>query len=158
MTGLLGKLKRIRIECEADIYAAAQRAKHLAHTLCFDEVARTRLGTIALELARNALVHGGGGHMQLFGLYEAGRIGLEIEVSDDGPGIGDLERALADGYSTAGGLGQGLGAARRLSDEFEIVSQPGGGTRVRTRVWRETADESEYKSVVDRFYDRSPMR
>ena len=96
--------------------------------------------------------------MHLCGLYEAGRIGLEIEVSDDGPGIGDLERALADGYSTAGGLGQGLGAVRRLSDEFEIASRPGGGTRVRTRVWRETADESEYRSIIDRFYDRYPLR
>jgi serine/threonine-protein kinase RsbT len=158
MTGLLGKLRRIRIACEADIYAAAQRAKRLAQTLCFDEVARTRLGTIALELARNALIHGGGGCMHLCGLYEAGRIGLEIEMSDDGPGIGDMERALADGYSTAGGLGQGLGAVRRLSDEFEIASRPGGGTRVRTRVWRETADESEYRSIIDRFYDRYPLR
>jgi len=158
MTESLGQLRRIRIVCEADIYVAAQQAKRMAQMLRFGEIARTRLGTIALELARNALVHGGGGHICLCGLYEAGRIGLEIEVRDDGPGIVDLKRALADGYSTAGGLGQGLGAARRLSDVFEIESQPGAGTCVRTQLWREPADKGEYKSIVDRFCDRSPMR
>ncbi len=158
MTRSLNELGQICITCEADIYAAAQQTKHVAQTLRFEQVAQTRLGTIVLELARNALVYGGGGQVRLCGLGEAGRIGLEIEVSDDGPGINDLERALADGYSTAGGLGQGLGAARRLSDEFEIASRPGGGTCVRTRIWRETVDESEYKSIVGRFYDRSPVR
>jgi serine/threonine-protein kinase RsbT len=132
---------RMFIQDEADVYAAAQRAKRLARELHFDQVSRTRLETVALELARNALVHGGGGEMLLRGLCDGGRVGLEIQVTDNGPGIPDLEQAMTDGYSTAGGLGAGLGAARRLSDEFEIYSQPGGGTCILTRAWREAVHE-----------------
>jgi serine/threonine-protein kinase RsbT len=134
--GRLGKSTyRISARDEAGVYAAAQRAKRLAHELDFDEVSQTRLGTVALELARNALIHGGGGEIVLRCLSDQDRIGLEIEVMDYGPGIQDLDQALTDGYSTAGGLGTGLGAARRLSDEFEIESQPGSGTRVIARSW-----------------------
>lgn len=124
------------IRDEVDIYVAAQRAQALARELRFDHVGCTRLGTVTLELARNVLVHGGGGEILLRGLYDEGRVGLEIQALDNGPGIRDLEQALTNGYSTAGRLGAGLGAARRLSDEFEIDSQPGGGTRVLTRSWR----------------------
>jgi serine/threonine-protein kinase RsbT len=132
----VSKVEHVLLKDEADVYAAAQRAKNLARELQFDQVDRMRLGTITLELARNALVHGGGGKMLLRGLSEGDRIGFEIQVTDEGPGIPDLERAMTDGYSTAGGLGAGLGAAQRLSDEFEIDSQPGGGTSVVSRSWR----------------------
>ena len=131
------KRGRVLIKDEADVYAAARRAKRLAFELHFDQVSQMRLETVTLELARNALVHGGGGEMLLCGLRDKDRVGLEIQVTDNGPGIPDLERAMSDGYSTAGSLGAGLGAARRLSDEFEIASQPGGGTRVLIRSWRE---------------------
>jgi serine/threonine-protein kinase RsbT len=79
--------------------------------------------------------------MVLRRLCAGGRVGLEMLVADNGPGIKDLEQAMTDGYSTTGGLGTGLGAARRLSDEFEIDSQPGGGTRILIRSWRMTEDE-----------------
>lgn len=139
--GTAGGVRRVRIKDDADIYVAAQRAQRFARELHFDEVSRTRLGTVTLELARNALVHGGGGEMVLRCLRDEGRVGLEILVTDRGPGIQDLEQAMANGYSTTGGLGMGLGAARRLSDEFEIDSQPGGGTRILIRSWRMTEDE-----------------
>jgi serine/threonine-protein kinase RsbT len=130
------KIGRVSIQDEADVYAAAQRAKRLARELHFDRVSWSRLEMVTLELARNALVHGGGGEMLLRRVRDKGRVGLEIQVMDNGPGIVDLERAMVDGYSTAGRLGAGLGAAQRLSDEFEIDSQPGGGTRILTRSWR----------------------
>ncbi len=119
----------------------AQQAKRLARKLRFDEIGQACLETVALELARNTLIHGGGGEMLLRPLRDKGRVGLEIQATDNGPGIGDLEQAMSDGYSTVGGLGTGLGATRRLSDEFEINSRPGGGTRVLTRLWRSAADE-----------------
>ncbi len=132
---------RTPIKDEAGVYVGAQQAKKLARELGFDEVGRACLETIALELARNTLIHGGGGEIQLSLLYDEKRVGVEIMVTDNGPGIKDLEQAMVDGYSTAGGLGTGLGAARRLSDEFEIDSQPSGGTRVTTRLWRHAADK-----------------
>lgn len=139
--GTADEVRRVLIKDDADIYVAAQRAKKFARELHFDEVSRSRLGTVTLELARNALVHGGGGEMVLRRLCAGGRVGLEMLVADNGPGIKDLEQAMTDGYSTTGGLGTGLGAARRLSDEFEIDSQPGGGTRILIRSWRMTEDE-----------------
>lgn len=129
------------IKDEASVYVAGQQAKKLARELHFDKVGQACLETVTLELARNALVHGGGGEMFLRPLHDVGRVGLEIQVIDKGPGICDLEQAMIDGYSTVGGLGTGLGAARRLSDEFEIDSQPGGGTSVLARLWRSVADE-----------------
>jgi serine/threonine-protein kinase RsbT len=129
-------IKRAPIRDEADVYAAAQQAKGLARQLCFDEIGQSRLWTVTLELARNTLRHGGGGEVRLCSLSHEGRVGLEVQLVDHGPGICDLEQALTDGFSTAGGLGSGLGAARRLSDEFEIDSRPGGGTRVVARAWR----------------------
>ena len=63
------------------------------------------------------------------------RNGLEAVVADEGPGIEDVERAMRDGYSTGGGLGAGLPGTKRLMHEFEIVSQPGRGTRVTIRMW-----------------------
>ena len=79
--------------------------------------------------------------MQLDLLCEEKRVGVEIQVTDNGPGINNLEQAMIDGYSTAGGLGTGLGAARRLSDEFEINSRPNGGTSVIARLWRPAEDK-----------------
>lgn len=127
---------RTPIKNEAGVYVGAQQVKKLARELNFDKVGQACLETIALELARNALVHGGGGEIQLSLLRDETRVGIEIRVKDDGPGINDLEQAMIDGYSTAGGLGTGLGAARRLSDEFEIDSRPNGGTSVVARLWR----------------------
>ncbi len=137
------RVERLVIKDEADIYAAAQRAKRFARELHFDPVSRTRLETVTMELARNALVHAGGGQVLLRGLCDAGRMGLEIQVLDNGPGITNLDQAMTDGYSTTGGLGAGLGAARRLSDEFEIDSQPGGGTRILARSWHGTTNNED---------------
>lgn len=95
-----------------------------------------RLSTAASELARNAVVHGGGGEMLVEEVFEGTREGLCLNFRDRGPGIADIERAMADGYSTAGSLGHGLGGARRLVDRFELQSAAGAGTRVKVTRWR----------------------
>jgi serine/threonine-protein kinase RsbT len=152
--GITNQVWRISIRDEASVYVAAQQAKRLARKLHFDEVGRACLETVMLELARNALVHAGGGEAHLRPLCDGRRIGLEIQVIDGGPGIGDLEQAMIDGYSTAGGLGTGLGAARRLSDEFEINSRPSGGTRVLARLWRPVTGENRADVGASRFPKR----
>jgi serine/threonine-protein kinase RsbT len=91
---------------------------------------RTRIATAASELGRNAVVHGGGGTATVRVVREGGRVGVRLEVVDQGPGIEDVERALGDGFTTGNGLGLGLGGARRLLGHLEIDAAPGSGTRV----------------------------
>jgi len=107
-----------------------------ATDLQFSVVERTKLVTAASELARNTLVHGGGGAMAMSVVENDGRSGLRLEFSDEGPGIADIEQALVDGYSTAGSMGRGLGGSRRLVHEFAIESQPARGTRVTITQWK----------------------
>jgi serine/threonine-protein kinase RsbT len=102
----------------------------------FSLVDQTKLITAASELARNMVVYGGGGEMKLENLNDDARTGLRIHFVDHGPGIPDVQLALRDGYTTGTGLGLGLGGAKRLSNEFEIESKPGAGTRVTITRWR----------------------
>lgn len=92
------------------------------------QVDRTKLATAAVELGRNAIVHGGGGTALVEVCRGAGRDGVRVEVVDQGPGIADIDAAMRDGHSSKGGLGLGLGGARRLVNEFELRSEPGSGT------------------------------
>jgi len=120
-----------------DIVLARQLVRARAVEAGFSLVDQTRLVTAAGELARNTVDHGGGGAMrvELVG-NDTGDTGLRLTFDDRGPGIPDIELALRDGYSTRGGLGLGLGGARRLVNEFEISSEPGTGTRVVVGRWR----------------------
>ena len=102
----------------------------------FTLVEQTKIVTAASELGRNTVQHGGGGQARICVVVSGARRGLRLEFVDQGPGIADTELALKDGYSTGGGLGLGLGGARRLCDEFAIISQPGQGTRVTIVRWR----------------------
>jgi serine/threonine-protein kinase RsbT len=102
----------------------------------FSLIEQTKLVTAASELARNAIVHGGGGEAVIEVLNESYRTGLRLTFIDHGPGIPDIPAAMKDGYTTAGGLGLGLGGAKRLSDQFEIDSQPGKGTTARITRWK----------------------
>lgn len=106
-----------------------------AVSLGFSLVDQTKLVTAASEIARNTVVYGGGGTMKMLSLSEGSRKGLKLIFEDQGPGIVDLERALSDGYTSGGGLGLGLGGARRLSNEFDVQSKPGEGTTVTLARW-----------------------
>lgn len=120
---------------EVDVYVAIGRARELAASLGFDEIDRTRIEIVILELSRNILAHASAGQLSLEAIEVAGRHGVAVIAQDDGPGISDIELAMRDGYSTAQTLGAGLPGVRRLMDEFEIESAPGMGTRVRAIKW-----------------------
>jgi serine/threonine-protein kinase RsbT len=99
-------------------------------------VDQTKIVTAASELARNTLDYGKGGTATLEALAENNRRGVRLTFEDQGPGIADIEQALRDGFTTGGGLGLGLGGARRLSNEFAIRSEPGAGTKITITRWR----------------------
>ena len=129
---------RLPIAGEADIVNARQSARDLARRLGFGLVDQSRIATAVSELTRNVVRYAtdGRGDVALRPLTAAGRIGIEIVVRDDGPGIANVEEALRDGFSSGGGLGMGLPGARRLMDELELDSGPGRGTNVTIRKWR----------------------
>ena len=104
--------------------------------LGFSSLERTKFVTAASEIARNTLVHGGGGSMTMCELEHEGRTGLQLTFEDEGPGIADLDQAMTDGFSSVKSMGLGLGGTRRLVSEFEIQSQPGQGTRVSIVQWK----------------------
>jgi len=119
-----------------DVVAVRRLVREWSIEVGFSLVEQTKLVTAASELARNALQHGGGGSVRMEMLNDGPRRGIRLEFVDEGPGITDLDRAMQDGFSTGGGLGLGLGGARRLAEEFHIDSSPGQGTRVRIARWR----------------------
>jgi serine/threonine-protein kinase RsbT len=126
----------VQLRSNEDIVSARQMVRGWAVRLGFSLVEQTKIVTAASELARNTLVHGGGGSMRIETHTDGGRTGLRLLFEDSGPGIRDVEMALRDGYTTGTGLGLGLGGARRLSHEFHIDSTPGQGTRVSITRWR----------------------
>lgn len=101
----------------------------------FSIVDQTKIVTAASELTRNVVVHAGEGRAFIELLDDGRRRGLRLTVVDEGPGIHDVRQALVDGWSSSGGLGLGLGGSRRLVDEFDLVSEPGRGTRVTVTKW-----------------------
>ena len=124
------------IKASEDVVTARQIVREWAVQAGFSLVEQTKIVTAASELARNTLVHGGGGTMRVQAVNDGRRTGLQILFEDRGPGIKDIEQALRDGFTTGFGLGLGLGGARRLSNDFELQSTPGEGTRVRIARWR----------------------
>jgi serine/threonine-protein kinase RsbT len=124
------------IRSEAEVVSFRQIARKWASEIGFSLVDLTKIVTAASELARNTLIHGGGGNGRLEILQEGSRKGLRLIFEDQGPGIPDIELALRDGYTTGGGLGLGLSGSKRLMNEFEIISRPGEGTRVAVTKWK----------------------
>jgi serine/threonine-protein kinase RsbT len=110
------------------------REQAVAHG--FSLVDQTKFVTAASELARNTLRYGGGGEAFFETLRNGARVGIRLSFVDRGPGIADIERALRDGFTTGGGLGLGLGGAKRLCDEFHIHSVPGEGTTIAITKWK----------------------
>lgn len=126
---------RLPIRSDMDLVWVRQHVRQAAAKLGFSLVDQTKLVTAASELARNTLVHGGGGRMEASHVTTGGTDGLRLTFSDSGPGIPDLDRALSDGYTSGGGLGMGLGGARRLVHDFAVETAPGAGTTVRVTSW-----------------------
>jgi serine/threonine-protein kinase RsbT len=124
------------LRSDHEIVLARQMVRRLTQELGFSLVDQTKMVTAASELARNALVYGGGGSMKWELLDNGGRRGLKLTFSDEGPGIADVEIAMTDGWTSGKGLGMGLSGARRLVNQFEIDTRPGAGTRVTITRWK----------------------
>ena len=119
-----------------DVVRVRQQVRVVAATSGLSLVDQTKVVTAASELARNALVHGGGGLARVEVVTSGnGRKGIRIGFIDEGRGIADVDLALTDGWSSGDGLGLGLSGARRLVDEFELTSKPGDGTSVVVVKW-----------------------
>src|SRR5579871_156489 len=118
----------VEVRAESDIVHARQLVRRLSSEMGFRLVDQTKLVTAASELARNTVVHGGGGRLSWECIAEEGREGIRLTFHDCGPGIADVQLALKDGWSTGKGLGMGLSGTKRLVNEFEIESRPGRGT------------------------------
>jgi serine/threonine-protein kinase RsbT len=124
------------LRVESDVVQARQVVRKWAIELHFGLVDQTKMVTAASELARNTIIHGQGGVMRMEALKEGSRNGLRLHFEDQGPGIPDVARALQDGYTTGSGLGLGLGGSKRLSNEFDIISKPGEGTKITITRWK----------------------
>ncbi|MFF5860334.1 anti-sigma regulatory factor [Streptomyces sp. NPDC012751] len=123
------------IGSDADLAWVRQEVRQYAAELGFGLVQQTKLVTAASELARNTLVHGGGGRVEITPVDNGRSKGLRMSFIDSGPGIRDLELAMTDGYTTGGGLGLGLSGSRRLVQEFHVDTEPGRGTTVTAVAW-----------------------
>jgi serine/threonine-protein kinase RsbT len=124
------------LQSDEHVVRVRQAVRARAIELGFSLVDQTKIVTAASELARNAIQHGGGGQAWIETVVNGARRGLRLTFEDTGPGIADLTMAMKDGYSTGGGLGLGLSGAKRLSNEFELSSTPGEGTRVVITRWK----------------------
>lgn len=127
----------IRVADGADVGRVRRAVGEAMAAIGASKIETTRMVTAASELARNTVTHGGGGEVLVAVVGPRPGRKVEVTFTDHGPGIADTELAMRNGYSTAGGLGLGLGGAKRLCREFEIRTAPGEGTVVRIASWVE---------------------
>ncbi len=126
---------RVAIKSDYDIVLAAQKGRNLAAKMGLSDTRQTEVVIAISEVARNILNYAQNGEILLAPLSQGERTGILIIARDAGPGISDLQLALQDGYSTGKGLGLGLPGARRLMDEFEIISEVAKGTVITMKKW-----------------------
>jgi serine/threonine-protein kinase RsbT len=126
---------RVEVASDADIVIARQRGRELAADLGFAGSELTLIATAISEVARNIVEYARSGEIVFASVEDSGRRGITVIARDHGPGIADVELALQDGYSTKKSLGLGLPGAKRLMDEFDIVSEVGKGTTVTLKKW-----------------------
>lgn len=123
------------VRVEQDVVLARQTVRRVSQECGLRLVDQTKLITAASELARNAVIYGGGGDMDWEILEDGLRTGVRLVFRDQGPGIADIKLAMTDGWTSGSGLGLGLTGAKRLVNEFELDSAPGKGTRVTIARW-----------------------
>ncbi|HEX4632883.1 MAG TPA: anti-sigma regulatory factor [Gemmatimonadales bacterium] len=124
------------IQADVDVVQTRQQGRSIAAEAGFSAGDQTVIAAAISEIARNILMYAKRGEIELRAVTTADRAGIVVIARDSGPGIKDISRAMQDGYSTSGGLGLGLPGAKRLMDEFEVLSN-GNGTTVTMKKWRE---------------------
>jgi len=132
----LVKSEEIPVKTEQDVVLVRQAVRRHSQELKFSLVDQTKMVTAASELARNTVVYGGGGTLLCEVLSEGVKNGLRLTFEDQGPGIPDMELAMKDGWTSGNGMGMGLSGAKRLVNDFSIVSEVGKGTRVSVTRWK----------------------
>ncbi|MDB6136585.1 MAG: anti-sigma factor RsbT [Verrucomicrobiales bacterium] len=130
------KSEKLEVSEEQHIVTVRQAVRRMSVEIKLSLVDQTKIITAASELARNLLIYGGGGEVVLELLREGVRQGVRVHFADEGPGIENIELALRDGYTSGGGMGLGLGGAKRLVNEFDLVSAPGKGTHITITRWK----------------------
>jgi len=130
------KTETLPLRSSDDVVHVRQVARQWSVQMGLGLVDQTKLVTAASELARNTVTYGGGGEVILEALNDSNRRGVRLTFTDQGPGIPDIALALKDGYTTGAGMGLGLGGAKRLVNEFNLVSHVGEGTRVSITKWK----------------------
>src|SRR5512145_2801535 len=125
------RILMMTLQREQDVVFTRQRARQIAQLLGFDAQDQTRIATAVSEIARNALSYAGGGQVEFHLEGQTRPQLLQVSVSDQGPGIPNLQEILAGQYQSPTGLGLGLRGAERLMDQVHITSTPGQGTTVR---------------------------
>ena len=132
---MIGEI-HVSIGSDADILAARQKGRNLAAELGFSITGLVMVATSISELARNIVLYAGQGEIVLTAATDdRGHSGIVVVARDEGPGIGDVNRAMQSGYSTSGSLGLGLPGVKRLMDDFQILSEVGKGTVVTAKKW-----------------------
>jgi len=130
------KQESFQLHSSTDVVTARRMVRDFAQGLGLSILDLTKVVTAASELARNAVVHGGGGVMHVQVVHAGDREGLRVIFKDQGPGIEEIERAMQDGYTTGGGMGIGLPGAKRLVNEFDLLSTPAEGTCITIVRWK----------------------
>lgn len=125
----------VAIGSDVDVVTARQRGRELAAELRFSRGDQTVIAAAISEIARNILTYAGRGSVRMSIQHDGDRSAVVVVARDEGPGIADIQLAMRDGYSTSGGLGVGLGGARQLMDEFDVISAVGEGTTITMRKW-----------------------
>lgn len=126
----------VAIDDPSKVGEARRAANALATAIGLSETDAGKFAILASEAATNIAKHASHGQIVLRSLGAHGAAGAEVVAIDHGPGIPDLERALTDGYSTAGSSGTGLGAMSRLATLFDIYTSVGSGTVLVARIER----------------------
>lgn len=121
---------------DEDVVRLRKTVRECLISVGFSLIEQTKMVTAASELARNTVSYGGGGEAHVAKVSSSGRSGVRLSFIDKGPGIVDIGLALTDGYTTGGGMGLGLSGAKRLSDDFDLLTEPGKGTTVIITKWK----------------------
>lgn len=136
MTTTILSREEIAIEREEDVVLVRRRVRAIAQESGFDTFAAAALTTATSELTRNVWVHARRGTATIEHLSDGSRFGIRLVFRDEGPGIPDVPRVLAGGFSTARSMGLGLSGSKRLVDEFTLETEVGRGTVVTVTKWK----------------------